>query len=186
VIAWINGTFGVGKTTVAKLIHDQVPKWRLFDPEWVGYMLKANLSDLKVADFQNLRPWRVLVPLVAEQVILLTGDKLLAVQTVLVEDYWDELMHGFAEHQLEVFHVVLDADEQILRERIAGDEEVRQLIAAGKIEPGGEQWRVDHVSNYVAARTWMTTRADLVVDTSGLAANEVAGRILAALEQVGL
>ncbi len=54
-ILWLNGTFGVGETTTAALIRQREPSWRLFDPEWVGYMLRAHLSDLEFRDFQ-LRP----------------------------------------------------------------------------------------------------------------------------------
>jgi hypothetical protein len=89
VILWINGTFGVGKTTTANLIVQRAPVWRLFDPEWVGYMLRANLGDRDFADFQELPPWRALVPRVAYEIAALTGDGLLAVQTVLVEEYWE-------------------------------------------------------------------------------------------------
>lgn len=45
-ILWLNGPFGVGKTTTANAIRQQEPIWRLFDPEGVGYMLRASLGDL--------------------------------------------------------------------------------------------------------------------------------------------
>jgi broad-specificity NMP kinase len=32
-LVWINGTFGVGKTTTAKALTDRLPGHRLFDPE---------------------------------------------------------------------------------------------------------------------------------------------------------
>ena len=50
VIVWLNGTFGVGKSTTSR---DLVARWsgsRVFDPEWVGYMLANNLADHPVAD----------------------------------------------------------------------------------------------------------------------------------------
>jgi hypothetical protein len=50
VILWMNGSFGVGKTTAANLIREREPLWRLFDPEWVGSMLRANLRDLDFDD----------------------------------------------------------------------------------------------------------------------------------------
>ncbi len=169
---WINGTFGVGKSTAANLIRQRDPAWRLFDPEWVGYMLRANLPDVTVADFQELAPWRALVPLVAREIAALTGDRLLAVQTVLVEEYWEELRAGLDKQGFGVFHVVLDADESALRERIAADEQDRSAAP----------WRLDHVGTFAEARPWMTARADLVVDTTGLAASEVAAHVLDVLQ----
>ena len=148
VILWINGTFGVGKTTTAKVIREQDPAWRLFDPEWVGYMLRANLSDLDIGDFQQLPPWRALVPRVAHEIASLTGDRLVAVQTVLVEQYWDELRHGFADQGIDLFHVVLDVEEPALLARIAADE----------VDPCAEPWRVNHIAADMSARPWMTAR----------------------------
>jgi hypothetical protein len=52
---WVNGTFGVGKTTTATRMRELAPAWRVFDPEWVGYMLRANLGDLTFSDFQDCR-----------------------------------------------------------------------------------------------------------------------------------
>ena len=42
---WINGTFGVGKTTTAEALVEAEPALRLFDPEAVGYMLMHVLKD---------------------------------------------------------------------------------------------------------------------------------------------
>ena len=64
-IVWLNGAFGAGKSTTAKALVALAPRLRLFDPEWVGYLLRANLSDHEFTDFQQLRPWRTLVPVVA-------------------------------------------------------------------------------------------------------------------------
>jgi adenylylsulfate kinase-like enzyme len=39
VIIWMNGTFGVGKTTTAGHLVAKSDRLRLFDPEEVGYLL---------------------------------------------------------------------------------------------------------------------------------------------------
>lgn len=95
-VIWINGTFGAGKTTTAGVLVGLSEGTRLFDPEHVGYMLRANLSDQEFTDFQQLPPWRMLVPVVMDEIARLTGDHLIAVQTVLVESYWRELEEGSA------------------------------------------------------------------------------------------
>lgn len=60
-IIWLNGTFGCGKTSTASELHSQVPSTRVFDPETMGYMLRPNLADQPVSDFQHWPPWRPLV-----------------------------------------------------------------------------------------------------------------------------
>jgi broad-specificity NMP kinase len=175
-LVWINGTFGVGKTTTGNLVVAET-EWRLFDPEHVGYLLAANLKDLQFDDFQDLPPWRTLVPVVADQIRRLTGcAAMVAVQTVLVEDYWNELRHGLADHDLPVFHVVLDCDETELRRRIDSDE----------VESQAREWRLEHIEKFQSARPWLTQSADLVIDTTGLTPEAVARRVVdAALRPAG-
>lgn len=121
-IVWINGTFGVEKTTTANAILEQTD-WRMFDPEHVGYLLAGNLRDLEFDDFQDLPPWRTLVRAVADEISRYTNPTaMVAVQTVMVEDYWAELMKGLTERGLPVLQVVLDCDEAELRRRIQTDE----------------------------------------------------------------
>ncbi|MEM8924228.1 MAG: AAA family ATPase [Actinomycetota bacterium] len=166
-IVWINGTFGVGKTTTAQAVRDATG-WRLFDPEHVGYFLAGHFRDQEIADFQDLPPWRALVPAVAEEILRHTGhDAMLAVQTVLVEDYWRELAAGFAGRGIPVHHVVLDCAEAELRRRIETDE----------IETQARQWRLDHLTHYAEAQRWLATAADLVIDTSSLSVAEVAAAV---------
>jgi predicted kinase len=171
VIVWVNGTFGAGKTTVSRLVAERVPGLRLFDPEYVGYLLRANLSDHPVRDFRDWESWRVLTPVVADELGRFTGQGLVAPQTVLEEDYWDELVRGLSDRGHDVLHVLLEADEATMRARIEADAE----------EAKARTWRLAHLSTYAEARTWMVRRADLVVDTTDLTAVQVADRVCAAV-----
>jgi hypothetical protein len=167
VIIWLNGTFGVGKTTVARLLSQLDRRLRLFDPEWVGYMLRENLSDYPVTDFRHWGPWRVLTPLVADELIRFSGQSLVAPQTVLEENYWDELICALSERSHQVLHVLLEAQDEALRDRIEADE----------VDAAALPWRLDHMSKFPHARPWLQRRADLVVDTTHLSAEVVADRI---------
>lgn len=171
---WINGTFGVGKTTTGQSLVETQPALRLFDPEAVGYMLMNSLKDQAFSDFQDLPAWRALVPATALEIRRHTGQHLVAVQTVLREDYWAELKDSFNELDEHVVHVVLDADEGTLRNRIENDQ----------VELSARQWRLDHLERYTAARTWMIREADLVIDTSRLAVEDVVSRIAEAVPAV--
>jgi hypothetical protein len=170
VIIWLNGTFGAGKTSTATELAGILPAARQFDPEWVGCMLKANLADLDFNDFQQLPSWRTLVPVVMAEVAALTGQHLIAVQTVLVESYWRELLAGLRERGLDVFHVLLHADPAVLEQRIRADQ----------VERDACQWRLDHLSEFAAARPWLEASADVIVDSTQLSAAEVARAVAAA------
>lgn len=167
-IVWINGPFGGGKTTAARLLTERIPRMRVFDPEWVGYLLRDHLRDHEVDDFQDLPSWRRLVPIVAAELHHTTGDSLVAVQTVLNQQYWTELALGLGLADIPLVHVLLDVDEGTLRHRIDADE----------VELGAAQWRHDHVPTFLAARDWLTGTADIVVHTAGLDPEHVVDRIV--------
>ncbi|UKA56942.1 hypothetical protein [Arthrobacter sp. FW306-2-2C-D06B] len=130
-----------------------------------------SLKDQAFRDFQDLPAWRALVPATAFEIRRHTGQHLVAVQTVLRQDYWSELKASFSDLDDQVFHVLLDADEATLRNRIENDQ----------VELSARQWRLDHVERYAAARTWMIKDADLVIDTSSLATKDVVSRIAASV-----
>jgi len=110
-----------------------------------------------------------LVPQVVHEVATLTDSNLIAVQSVLNETYWHQLAGGLSDHNLSVFHVVLDCDEAVFRQRIDSDE----------AESGARQWHLDHLATYQSAKKWMTAAADLVIDTSAMSPADVATEILA-------
>lgn len=166
-IIWLNGTFGAGKTTTAALLAEKSQRLRLFDPESVGYMLQPNLTDQPVADFRHWDLWRVLTPIVADELIRFTGQSLIASQTVLEENYWDDLLAGLSERGHEVLHVLLEAEESTLTGRIEADQ----------VEAIAKPWRLDHMSRYANSRLWIARRADLVLDTTHLTPEQVADEI---------
>ena len=168
VIVWLNGTFGVGKTTFSGHLADGDARLRHFDPESVGYMLANNLSDHEVTDFQQYPSWRRLVPVVAHEISQVTGQHLVAAQSVLVESYWRGIVAGLTELGHEVVHVLLDADAETLHARIDADDD-----EPVRIRP----WRHRHVEVYESALEWLCPAADLVVDTRTLDAPSVSERV---------
>lgn len=173
-IIWINGTFGVGKTTTSQALVADQDKLRLFDPEEVGFMLTRNLADQDINDFQDLPAWRKLVPVVTRHIQEHTGQDLVAVQSVLDQKYWIELKQAFQDHNEPLLHVVLDADAQTLEDRINNDD----------FEVGAKQWRLEHIEKYLSARDWMLHQADLVIDTRELEPTAIAAMINAAAHDV--
>lgn len=171
-VLWVNGTFGVGKTTTGRLLAKRATL-RFADPECLGFLLREHISDYEVSDFQQWPSWRRLVPLVLDELAGFTGQDLVAVQTVLVEDYWYELRTGLSKLGHEVLHLVLEADEATMLARIDGDDQIPERAA---------EWRRRHLPHYQAAREWLLGQADLVLDTSRLSIDEVSARVMAAYQ----
>lgn len=171
-IVWINGTHGAGKTTTAALVQQLIPGSRVFDAEKVGETLMDISPGLPATDnFQHWPPWRSLVVETARQVLDYTGGTLIMPMTVLIEEYWREISSGLAGYGIPVKHVVLHADPDTLRSRIAGD------LVLGPDSP----FRLKHVEPYAqAAGTWLPQVAELI-DTAHLTPAEVAHRVVDAV-----
>ena len=99
-----------------------------------------------------------------------TGQHLVAPQTILVRAYLEQIFAGLRDAGLDVFYVVLDASEKILRQRIQGSAEA-------------QAWRLDHLAEYRSSRAWMIRAADLTVDTSCRTPAEIAHQIASALHE---
>ena len=92
----------------------------------------------------------------ADEVANFTQQHLVAVQTVLHQQYWQELLDGLRVRGHEVLHVLLDATPDTLHARIDSDPEGYEI----------RSWRHDHVEKFVTERSWLLTSADLVIDTA--------------------
>jgi predicted kinase len=168
VIIWLNGTFGVGKTSTAQRLAAMVPGSRVFDPEAVGQMLRGVLVDRPVGDFQDWAAWRPLVAASLIEITRMTGQHVVVPQTVLKREYFDQIFAQLRAAELDTFHVVLDAADAVLRNRIEISDEARE-------------WRLEHLDEYQDARSWMTEAADYIVDTAASTPPQIARRIFGAL-----
>jgi deoxyadenosine/deoxycytidine kinase len=89
----INGPFGIGKTTSARLVVERFPNSMLFDPEEIGAFLRRLLGNLVAAsDYQDLELWR--------------------------RDYFDEIVAGWRASGATVHCVRLTASRETLKDRI--------------------------------------------------------------------
>lgn len=53
-IIWLNGPFGVGKTTLANLLHQEIPDSILYDPEYLGDFFKKTSQKLSVQKISKI------------------------------------------------------------------------------------------------------------------------------------
>ncbi|MFE2929344.1 MULTISPECIES: AAA family ATPase [unclassified Streptomyces] len=170
-IIWLNGTFGAGKTTTAKELTSRIPDSRLFDAEKVGEMLWHVLG-VPERDFQDFPPWRGLVVETARQVLDYVGGTLVVTQTVLVEQYWQEIRDGLMEAGVPVHHFLLDTDQDTLVRRIETDIKPESISA--------RQWRLDHLGEYQRALPWLRREAQ-VIDTTDVVPSDVAEIVMESL-----
>ncbi len=174
-IVWVNGTFGVGKTSTVRELQALLPGSAVYDPEVIGeslrHLLPAEVYG-SVRDFQDLAAWRRLVPATAVALLAELPGPLIVPMTLLRQDYRDEIFGALAADRVAIHHVVLHAEETILRKRIEADETESARA---------RQWRLDHLAAYQQARPWLEEDA-VVVDTTALTPRRAAELIAAIVD----
>jgi 8-oxo-dGTP pyrophosphatase MutT (NUDIX family) len=175
VIVWVNGAFGAGKSTTVRELHRLLPGSHVFDPEDIGELLRHllppdTLHDL--ADYQDLVAWRRLVADTLTALRAQLGDKvtLLVPMALHRQDYRDEIFGTLASRRIEVHHVLLHADETVLRKRIETDPD----------DPVARGWRLAHLDAYRDALSWLQEDA-VLIDSGELTPRQAAERVVGLL-----
>jgi predicted kinase len=122
VVIFINGSFGVGKTTVSRLLARQLPGSVLFDPEPIGVALLRIVSLWRrTDDFQDLSIWRkssiFLIRLVCR-----FRDVVVVPMAFSRESYLQEFLAGVRRNDGETVHFCLTAPLPVVRERLRSRE----------------------------------------------------------------
>jgi predicted kinase len=124
-VVFINGAFGIGKTTVASLLAAQLPNSTVIDPEPVGLLLSrlAVLFPLRerTDDFQDLVSWR-------RMSIRAIGFALRFRKTVIVPmtfsnvAYLGEFLAHFRGRKVPAHHFCLTAPYHVVLQRLQSRE----------------------------------------------------------------
>jgi hypothetical protein len=166
-ILFINGPFGVGKTSVARLLVQKMPHSMLYNPEAIGAVLHRVLGPFwKAADYQDYALWRPL--LVGGARLLKTGSTrtLVIPMTVWRRDLFDLIVAGLRRVDPDLSCFRLTASRDVLIDRIASDTEDRDAYG----------WRMAHVE--VCMKSSRDPAFGTEICTDGRTPVEVAGQIL--------
>ena len=121
-VVLLNGAFGVGKSTVARLLCDRLAGSRLYDPERIGYVMRRLPrwfpgSTARFADYRVAPAWRA----VTVRAIRASArrPRPLIVPMALELELLDFLRSALTRGGLRVIHVCLVAPERVVHERLA-------------------------------------------------------------------
>ncbi len=129
-ILFINGPFGVGKTSVARVLVERTPDAMLYDPEVIGSVLRRVLGPVrKVDDFQDYALWRKLVVAVARVLKAASAPALVIPMTIWRRDYFDSIAAGLrrVDPDLRCFRLTASEGELLRRHivRLGGQGDLR-------------------------------------------------------------
>jgi AAA domain len=169
VIVFLNGPFGVGKTTTARLLVQRLLGARFYDPETLGAVVRAVVRPFRpVPDYQDLAVWRFLVPHAARVAAVGAVGPLVVPVTVWRGEYYAQLRDGLQRIDPDLRCFQLVASEAVLR---------RRILSRPNAE-GGHAWCLAHLPAGLAMA--LDPAFGIPVQTDGRSAADVAG-VLAAL-----
>jgi AAA domain len=165
VILHLNGAFGVGKTTVARLLVRRLPHASLYDPELVGTLVRA--LGRNHDDYQDDPVWRRLVVAVAGVLHAEVSMRLVVPMTLWRPEYHAEIVGGLR---------AVDSDVRLFRLAVSEDV-LRARIHARPDADGPHEWCLRHVASGVAAMR--DERFGREIRTDGRTPDEIADEIAA-------
>ena len=172
-IVLINGSFGVGKTTVAKLLRRALPGSLLYDPEWAGFVLMrlprwVRLLGAGTDDFQDLDLWRQSVVAGTRLFGRFARGPVIVPMTFSRRDYFDEVVTGFQR---------LDASVKVFCLRARAATVAGRLAARGEAGEGPQaDWLRRRVAECEVAHR--DSHFGEPIDAEGRSAGDVAEEII--------
>jgi len=177
-IVMINGSFGVGKTTIAKLLRHSLPGSAIYDPEWVGFVLKrlpkwVKLNGSGSGDYQDIVLWRRSAVAGVRLFRLCASGPVIVPMAFSRRDYFDEVIAGIEPLDSELRVFCLKAGLATIKKR---------LVERGtEVEGPGTEWIARRIIECVEAHD--DPHFGEPVDTEGRSAYETAEEIIKRLQR---
>ena len=139
-IIWLNGPFGVGKTTLANLLHQEIPNSILYDPELLGDFFQENLPKAVCPeDFQDYPIWRQTTVQIIRDLATKTGQVIIVPMTVFKKEYCQEIIEQGLIEDMCVQHYILVAEKETILDRL------------NKRTQENNNWALKHLDNCLQA-----------------------------------
>lgn len=168
-IIWLNGPFGVGKSTLANLLHQEIPDSILYDPELLGDFFQENLPKAVCPeDFQDYPIWRQITVQIIRDLATKTGKVIIVPMTVFKKEYYQEIIEQGLRKDMYVQHYILVAEKETILERL--DKRTQE----------NNNWALKHLDNCLQA--FEDQIPGRKIDTGGLTVDKIAEIVLEVLK----
>lgn len=176
-IVMINGSFGVGKTTVGNLLGDALSGSVIYDPEWAGYVLQRlpkwiRLEGSGTDDYQNLRLWRLSAVVGTRLFRRFASGPVIVPMTFSERAHFDEMIGGIRSFEPDLRVFCLKASLSTVKARL--------LQRGTHLEGAEAKWIARRVIECIEAHR--DSHFGEPVNTEGRSADEVAQDICKRLQ----
>ncbi|MFN8443786.1 MAG: AAA family ATPase [Caldilineaceae bacterium] len=171
-IILINGSFGVGKSTVAEILQDKLPNSRIYDPEVAGSILMRLPSWIKLrgagtGDFQNIDLWRKSVSFGIRLSRTINRGPIIVPMAFDRHDYLNEISQAIRRFDPDLRLFCLRASLPTIHER---------LRQRGALADSGSEWVLRRSAECTLAHA--DPAFGLPIDTDNASAEQVADTLL--------
>lgn len=168
-IIWIDGAYGVGKSTLAEKLHGLLPNSSIFDAENVGNAVRDNMpqSVYYSETFEGYPLWfHVCNELLTELTDRFDGAVLVPM-TLTRRESFARFAEPLRSKEIEIVHVLLESSKEVIHDRI---------LARGENE---DCWCMRHIDDCLSAQQHYE---DVIrVPSLGQTADELAKEVVQAL-----
>jgi hypothetical protein len=122
-IILVNGSFGVGKTTVARILVKRIPGSILFNPEIIGFVFQRlpkfiSFRGRGTDDYQDILLWRRLAALIPFVIHKIGGRTIIIPMAFSNLAYLDQIRSDLSRKEIKVHHFCLTAPLDVIHERL--------------------------------------------------------------------
>lgn len=171
-IIFINGAFGIGKSSVAELLVNKISNSLIFDAEEVGYMLRKIYKPIdNPKDFQDLIAWRELTVKTAEALKKQYNRNLIIPMCIWNEKYFDEIIPELKKIDPDFYHFCLVASKETILKRLKGRNDSTEVI----------NWATERIEKCLNA--YKSEKFEKKISTEEKTINEIVDEILKNIEK---
>ncbi|BDA71635.1 tunicamycin resistance protein [Calothrix sp. PCC 7716] len=175
-IVLLNGSFGVGKTTVAKILRAYLPGSAIYNPEWVGSVLMRAPSWIKLKktgenDFQHIELWRKSTITGIRLYHRFVPGTIIVPMTFTYHDYFNEVITGIKSFEKEIRVFCLKASLETIK--------IRLIQRGTHIEGAGSEWIAQRIIE--CSNTYLDDYFGESIDTEYCSEEDVALDIVSRL-----